>query len=442
MTFNASLASILLGCLAGGVQAEPRLLNQDQVAALLSTSDEQFIQSRIDALILDGACRTATLPALPRTDFRHLETQLAGSTLRIYVQPDVIRSREALLVLEQGQTLSAYNSCNQEVVDQLLPVLAIMSTAKYQNDSDSNQTRQAVLASHSFLTSHDPTMLMLRNDGFESSTDYMDFQLSLKHPLFSNSQPLNSLHANLADTLEHLIPGENEYFMQLYLAFTGRFSHFIGGRNSSPVVPRSFNPTLFYRFWSSRNNYFDVEFGHESNGQRIRNLEGLQREQLDYLAEGEPSFYARDGLSRGWDYMALEWQRSWNNRWLSQLRVRHFLHDGPLQEEAEEYNLWEDGGSILRPRRQFDGINLALQYNFNRSRCLLGSTHICLQNVKLEQATGYSALFEHNTTTVELTTDFFGMPIQLWGKSGYNNNLVEYYNYTTSWGLGIELLSR
>jgi hypothetical protein len=51
-------------------------------------------------------------------------------------------------------------------------------------------------------------------------------------------------------------------------------------------------------------------------------------------------------------------------------------------------------------------------------------------------------MFEHNTTTLELTTDFFGMPIQLWGKSGYNNNLVDYYDYTTSWGLGIELLSR
>lgn len=442
MRFYASLASILLGCVAGLAQAEPRLLNQDQVAALLSTSDEAFIQYRIDALVLEGACRKTTLPALPRTDFRQLETSLAGSTLRIYVQPDVIRSREVLLVVEQGQTLSAYNSCNQDVVDQLLPVLAIMSTAKYLDDSDSNQTRQAVLASHSFLTSHDPTMLMLRNDKLDSSASYVDFQLSAKHPLFSSAKPFNALNSNIADSLEQLLPGENEYFMQLYLGFTGRFSHYMGERNSSPVVGRSFNPELFYRFWTSRTNYVDAGFGHESNGQRIHTLEAFQREEMDYLADGEPALYARDSLSRGWDYLTLDWQRSWNNRWLTQFKFTHFLDKGPLQGDAEEYNLWEDGGDKLQLRRQYDGVNLVLQYNFNRSRCLLGSTHICLENVKIAQATGYSAMFEHNTTTLEMTTDFFGMPIQLWGKSGYNNNLVDYYDYTTSWGLGIELLSR
>ncbi|MDR2212963.1 MAG: hypothetical protein LBE21_04985 [Pseudomonadales bacterium] len=37
--------------------------------------------------------------------------------------------------------------------------------------------------------------------------------------------------------------------------------------------------------------------------------------------------------------------------------------------------------------------------------------------------------------------NFFGLPIQLWGRSGYVGNLVDYYDYSTSWSLGFELLS-
>ena len=57
----------------------------------------------------------------------------------------------------------------------------------------------------------------------------------------------------------------------------------------------------------------------------------------------------------------------------------------------------------------------------------------------MKQETGYSGLFKHNTTTVEFTTDFFGLPVQLWSRNGYASDLVDYYRYTKSWGLGIEL---
>jgi hypothetical protein len=61
--------------------------------------------------------------------------------------------------------------------------------------------------------------------------------------------------------------------------------------------------------------------------------------------------------------------------------------------------------------------------------------------MEITQETGYGKMFKNNTTTLEFTSDIFGLPIQLWSKTGYNSNLVDYYQYTTSWGLGIELLS-
>jgi hypothetical protein len=436
------LSFLLCICPVAYVQALPTLFNSDRVAAPLPEIDQLFMQSRLDALSLAGACRQERLAELPHTTFRYLETSHEDGVLRLYVQADVIRSKDVLIVQETANGLTAWNNCNQEMADQLLPVVAIMTTFRYTNDSHGNQTRQAVLASHSFLTSHEPSMLMIRNDSLDSSATYQDFQVSAKHPLFANAALVNNFHNNLTDTLQKLIPGDDEYFIQLYLSFTGRFSQYIQDRDSQPVVPRSFNPSVFYRIWSSRDNFLDLGFGHESNGQRIRSPESLQRAEADYLAEGEPAFYARDSLTRSWDYVGLGWQRNWDNHWLSSFRLRHYLNDGPLQGRPEEYNTWEDDGYRSRPRAQYDGINLALQYNFNTSRCLLGSIHICLRNVKYSHDTGYSTLFGNNTSTLELTTDFFGIPVQVWGKTGYNSNLVDYYRHTTSWGLGLELFSR
>ena len=51
-------------------------------------------------------------------------------------------------------------------------------------------------------------------------------------------------------------------------------------------------------------------------------------------------------------------------------------------------------------------------------------------------------MFDRNTTTLELTTDIYGLPLHFWGKTGYNNDLIDYYDYTNSWGIGLEFISR
>jgi hypothetical protein len=417
---------------------EATLQNRDGLLAPLSDIDQAFVQSRLEKLDL-ARCREHALEALPRTDFRHLESPRPDGSLRLYVQPDVMRSGVVVIVQQTPDGLVEYTHCDTLA---LAPVLALMATTEIPEESMSNRTQQAVLADNSFLTSHQPSYLMLRNDDLDSSASYMDFTLSAKHPVLPNAHALNSFHTAMTNTLEQVLPGDNEFFMQLYMSFTGRFSQYIGTRESAPVVARSFNPTLFYRFWTSSENYLDFEYGHESNGQRINSPEALEREEIDYLIAGEPAAYARDALSRGWDYTALHWRRAWNDKWATRVELRHYLNDGLLQGRPEEYNIWEDGGSRLRPRRQYDGVRFSFEYNFNRSRCFLGSSPVCFQRVSLTQDTGYSAMFEHNTTTLELTSDFFGLPVQFWAKTGYNTNLVDYYRHVTSWGMGIQLLSR
>lgn len=405
----------------------------------LSTLDQQYIQNRMDGLDL-SLCRQSGLGAEPRLIYRKLSVPHGESTLYLNVQADVMRTNSLVLYeKDENGNWREYSGCP---VDVLLPVLAIMSTARISGDEiGSNRVRQTILARHTQLSSHEPSKLMLRTDSDDINQLFLDFTVSTKHTLFPNLVPLVRGQEVVADVLERVVPGDSEYLMQLYLSFTGRFSQYVGTRDSSPVVSRRFNPTVFYRLWTSGESWLDLGFAHESNGQRVDDPEAFRREQQDYINHGEPAAFARDSLSRGWDYSMVEWKRVWTPRISTQLKLRHYLDKGPLQGPAEEYNTWEDGGTKVRPRRQFDGVSLELQYDFNRSRCFVGDYFICFKDMALTQETGYSAMFKRNTTTIEFTTDVLGLPIQLWAKTGYNSDLVDYYNYTNSWGLGFELVT-
>ncbi|MFZ9585203.1 MAG: hypothetical protein ACO280_09660 [Pseudohongiellaceae bacterium] len=436
MTLPLLLLSGLLLPLTLFGQSDVTLVDAEGQSPRLSELDRQYIASRMGSFDL-GSCEERVLREEPRVVFRRLSLDHAEDRLYINVSADVLRTSSLVIYAQAGSEWREYYSCDDT---DLLPVLAIITTARVgAEERGSNAIRQAVLAHHTQLSSHEPSKLLARSDSNHSDTVYMDFTLSSKHPLLASAAPLLQAQSAVADLLERLVPGDEEYLLQPYLAFSGRFSQYIQSRDSSPVVARRFNPALFYRAWSSEDSWLDLGFAHESNGQRLNSAEAFERERADYQRRGEDPDFAVDGLSRGWDYTYLEWRHVWASNLRSQVKLAHYLSSGPLQGRAEEYNLWEDGGQQLRPRRQYDGVTLTLQYDFNRSRCFLGSHFVCFRELELTQQTGYSALFDNNTTTIEFTSDVFGLPIQLWGRSGYNNTLADYFDYSNSWGLGVEL---
>lgn len=445
---SSLVASVLalatcLGSHAAQAQSDAFLLDRDGNRGRLSEIDAAFIQSRFAALELDD-CTIERLPSQPRVDHRRLEIGYRDQRLKLHVSPNVLRTNEMVLYADTEAGLMEYTDCETlESSGILLPVLALIVTTTFESSNSSSVIRQRVLAENSGLTSHQPNHLVARYDSDDVSHPYMDFSVSFKHAIFPEAAPINDTYDLLTETIEQFVPGTEEYYMQLYLAFTGRFSQYLlDTRTSAPAVARRFNPELFFRAWSSEDNYMDFGFGHESNGQRIETEESFRLEAAALAANGDPPSFARDSLSRGWDYAAISWRRAWTDNFATTLRTRHYFSDSPLQGPPEEYNLWEDGGTKLRPRKHYDGISLDIQYNFNQSRCLLGTLPICFDKVQLTQETGYGSLFDNNTTTLELTTDFFGMPLQLWARTGYNSDIVDYYNHSNSVGLGIQLLSR
>jgi hypothetical protein len=448
MSFSLSSRVCAFACITlfaaplASAQSGAFLLDRDGNRGRLTEIESAFIQSRFDVIDLSD-CTIERLPSQPRVDYRRLEITYRGQRLKLHVAPDALRTNAMVLYADTPEGPMEYTDCEAlESSGQLLPVLALIVTATFEASNSTSVIRQRVLAENSGLTSHQPNHLIARSDSDDISDPFMDFTVSFKHPVFPNAAPINNAYDQLTEAIEQFAPGRDEYYLQMYLAFTGRFSQYLGTRDSAPVIARRFNPELFFRMWSSEENYMDFGFGHESNGQRIHDEVSYRLEESAMVRNGDPAFFARDSLSRGWDYTSINWRRAWTDNFATVLKTRHYLSDGPLQGAREEYNLWEDGGTALRPRKRYDGISLDIQYNFNASRCLLGTLPICFDKVQLTQETGYGALFDNNSTTIELTTDFFGMPLQVWGRSGYNSDLVDYYNYSNSWGLGIELLSR
>jgi outer membrane phospholipase A len=347
-----------------------------------------------------------------------------------------------------NQDRESFNNCSRSHIS---PVLALMLDYEYFiEDENENALQQDIpvevlrfrrntIAKNLNLTSHEPNQMLGRMDSNDISRLYMDFNLSLKHPVLTKVlDPLFEMTGINSD----------RRYAQLYFAFSGHFSQYIGSRASSPVVSRRFNPELFLRVWNTQNGHWDIGYGHESNGQQINNQFAFEEEELNYINKGQDGVFARDGISRGWDYVSLDWKRVWErNRWpildgdtVTELEFRRFLSNGLLQGRPEEYNEWERNGGKERPRDRYDGLSLSFQYWFTERQCVLIEL-FCLNKLELTQTTGYAKLFDHNTSTLELTADVLGLPLQIWAKSGYNSDLVDYYDYSNSWGIGLEFLS-
>lgn len=292
------------------------------------------------------------------------------------------------------------------------------------------------------LTSHEPNTMFARTDSGDESQFYMDATLSVKYPIF---KPVIEAVARKFDV------DPESHTPRLYLAFSTRFSQYIASRKSSPVVARRYNPELFLRVWRDgsrgRTNpsYWDFGYGHESNGQRISDLSALQLAEANALAAGDPANSARERISRGWDYVSIDWNKEWNTPFLPNLdgrtetliEYRHYLDNGLLQGKPEEYNVWEGDGAGAKTRDYYSGLKLSLQYDLTNIAC---SGFVCFNRVQLTHETGYAKPFKNNTTNLELSTELLGLPFYIWGRSGYNNDLADYYKYSNSWGIGLEFV--
>jgi len=152
-------------------------------------------------------------------------------------------------------------------------------------------------------------------------------------------------------------------------------------------------------------------------------------------------FHANDYISRGWDYIGLTLKYQKEIEETDNLKEISFYFSyanyvgGLLQGDIEEYyDEWEPVREITS-RDQVDGLRFTTKIRGNKH-----SNGEYFQGYKLAfiYETGTQSPFKYNTLKAEFTTQFLGMPLMIWVKTGYNSDLAQYYKKVTSFGIGFE----
>lgn len=311
-----------------------------------------------------------------------------------------------------------------------------------------------------FLRAYEPTSVGYT---FQDDEQFMDFTLSMMVPLFHGYYPDRTVAMNA--------PGADEAggVLRPYFAFTGRAGQYINTRSSSPVVGKRFNPLLTARYWwweegasagARADTFVELVYGHESNGQRISDelifvadwqiltaneILRMQREYGevtdDMREQAAKTGYeaARDEISRGWDYVGLNFSvrggrflPSDNHR--LQLKLSHYLDWGLLQGDKEDYYPWEDDLEG-KPRSFVDGIEVRYDGEMRLGRGRLLNLVEFDTEWALIWKTGIERPFRYHTFEGEFGILINGFPLKLWYRHGYLNDLADYYRKESAGGV-------
>lgn len=272
------------------------------------------------------------------------------------------------------------------------------------------------------LSSDQPNRLGCTRDSYDRGC-FMDFVLSVRYPLFYKA-----------------LQGGHKFDMLPFFSFTGRMGQYSGSvRHSSPVVTKQFNPSLYFRFYTansanhelgmadSKQDYYDVGYAHESNGQYVDSVAVFNTT----AASVGGLENAQDYISRGWDYLTYKRHLHFEavGRNAMDIDLRYFLSYGLFQKGSEEYFPWEAPRPIMHIS-QVDGIRMKVTRDVDWS---------WFKGVTLSYTTGYRDIARWNTFRMELgftpLSNLMGLPIILWGQSGYNSSVTQYYR--KAWSVGL-----
>lgn len=261
----------------------------------------------------------------------------------------------------------------------------------------------------------------------DNDVGYLDFLLSMQYPLLANDANVD----NEGQTL-------NNKTFRIFGGFNGRFAQYIGTRESAPVIGKRFNPFLVVRKWFKDNySYWELGYGHESNGQSITTESAYENRRDALRSEGQNPDFANDNISRGWDYLSASYVNDSRagGRYSLKKRIdlRYWLEDGFLQQGAEEVYPWENQNDG-KQRKEVDGIRLAVTYQGFPEKAFA-------EYLTFQYTTGYKNIFEYQTAKVEFGAVIYDLPIVLWGSTGYNSDIADYYKKVDSFGFAFKFRS-
>ena len=327
------------------------------------------------------------------------------------------------------------------------PGVVVVKPKKQVETDEKNSKRVCEREAEPILQSYEPITGGYTHDS--EDTGFLDVNLSLKIRLLPWCWTPTYVHP--------------------YFAMATRFGFYWGSRHDSPVIGKSYNPLLLFRFLlkqDTRNkdqkrapdsgssyeraDYIDViPYAHQSNGQLIH-TRAQYDDQLQSLLI--PS-YTNNFIHRGWDYIGILWKSSWtqSQELATYLEGRYFIPDGFLQGPEDEYHSWENNLQG-KPRKAVDGLSATFEYPSSWAHFVIDpSEHECDQhatglqylkcafrpNLTMKYLTGYYRPFKYSTERIELGFQVGTLPLALWYQHGYMSSLAMYYEKVTSTGIEV-----
>ena len=278
------------------------------------------------------------------------------------------------------------------------------------------------------LSSYEPNLIGYSYDN-DDQEPFLDFKLSLKYPI------MHRYFDSPADgKCSQWLAEKGITRIQPYIAFSGRFGQYIEVRDSSPVISKRFNPKVFLRIGEDADSHLDLEYGHESNGQRITTQASYDSlaDDLEEEEKGKRS-HANDFISRGWDYYGLTLKYKPAKDFDFYFSYAHYI-GGLLQGEIEEYYSWEEQRDIEK-RNEVDGLRFIAKWKRETEY----HDYFPVYKLAFLYTTGTDQPFKYSTYRVECTMNILDMPFMIWGQTGYNSDLAQYYKQVSSYGIGLEL---
>lgn len=266
------------------------------------------------------------------------------------------------------------------------------------------------------LRGYEPSYLVYAFD----DDDHLEFKISIKYPLLESS----------FGTVGDFFGGEN----QIYFSYTGKYDFFLfsddPARDSAPVISRVQNPGLFITnkrpdFNGEGLEMVSVGWFHESNGQQIGDNTTFMN-----------TANAADFVSRGWDYLGVDFRFRSKSPWffdgdvVYDLRTRLFCDCqgfGFIDDREDDITIF--GGTQTARIEDFDGLRFTINNYANRW------LHYGLQ---LRTGTADTDALENLSYMFQISWRIGNVPVRLFYFNGYGKDISTYHIKDEYAGFGFE----
>lgn len=240
----------------------------------------------------------------------------------------------------------------------------------------------------------------------DTDNNHSEFYISLKYPIFSNLW---------------------EWGADVLFIYNGKYDFYIGSRDSAPIVSRLQNPGIaIEKAFNGKNGPHNLRIGwyHESNGQSVETQTQFNNTEN-----------AIDHVSRGWDYLGIDYKKSFKPDLIFDTSLRLFCDCQAMGflDKREDEIFWRP--VVEQPSIwDFDGFRTGLEYSPGKIGNFLTNVRI---RADIRTGLGDSDAFGNVSGKLSLSFRIAdNIPLSIFYFNGYGKDISTYHRRDQYIGFG------